>query len=63
MGLFGGWIAWLLWAFMGLLTGLRHPPPHDDITPLGTARTVIGWATVLLFFLIISPVPFYNPLR
>jgi membrane-associated protease RseP (regulator of RpoE activity) len=63
MGLFGAWIAWLVWAFMGLLTGLRHPPPHDDLTPLGPARTAIGLATVLLFFLIITPVPFYSPTR
>jgi len=61
MGLFGAWFAWLIWAFMGMLTGLRHPPPHDDLKPLGRTRTVIGIATLILFFLIITPSPFYRP--
>lgn len=59
MGFFGLWFAWLIWAFMGLLMGLRHPPPHDDITPLGWPRTVIGIATAIIFVLIFVPVPFY----
>ncbi len=61
LGLFGFWFAWLIWAFMGLLTGLRHPPPHDDLTPLGLTRTVIGTITMLLFLVMIVPVPFYAP--
>lgn len=61
MGLFGAWFAWLIWAFMGMLTGLRHPPPFDDLTPLGRARTIIGLVTVVLFALTIVPVPFYSP--
>ncbi|MBN1681170.1 MAG: site-2 protease family protein [Anaerolineae bacterium] len=60
LALTGGWIAWMVWAFMGLFTGLRHPPPHDDLTPLGRARTVIGLVTILVFFLVIVPVPFYR---
>ena len=46
---------------MGMLTGLRHPPPFDDLTPLGRARTIIGLVTVVLFALTIVPVPFYSP--
>ncbi len=61
LGFVGGVFMWLIWAFMGLLTGLRHPPPHDDMQPLGMARTVIGLATVAIFFLILAPVPFYAP--
>lgn len=61
MGLFGAWFAWLIWAFMGLFTGLRHPPPFDDITSLGRTRTIIGLATAALFALTIVPVPFYSP--
>ncbi|MBN1562689.1 MAG: site-2 protease family protein, partial [Anaerolineae bacterium] len=30
LGVFGMWFAWLIWAFMGMIMGLRHPPPHDD---------------------------------
>jgi membrane-associated protease RseP (regulator of RpoE activity) len=61
LGLFGAWFAWLIWAFMGLITGLRHPPPFDDLTPLGRVRTVVGLVTVVLFALTIVPVPFYSP--
>jgi Zn-dependent protease len=58
LGLLGAWFAWLIWAMLGLLTGLRHPPPHDDLTPLGRVRTVIGVITAILFLLIIVPTPF-----
>ncbi len=61
LGVFGFWFTWLIWAMMGLLTGLRHPPPHDDLTPLGWPRTLIGIATVILFTLIFVPIPFYAP--
>ncbi len=61
LGLQGFWIAWLLWAFMGLLTGLNHPPPHDDVLPLGRTRTLLGVATALLFALMFTPAPFYAP--
>jgi membrane-associated protease RseP (regulator of RpoE activity) len=61
LGITGAWFAWLIWAFMGLLTGLRHPPPFDDLSPLGRVRIVIGLVTAVLFCLIIVPVPFYAP--
>ena len=61
LGLFGFWFGWMIWAVMGLLTGLRHPPPHDDLLPLGVTRTVIGIGTAVLFALIFVPVPFYAP--
>ncbi len=51
------WPTWLIWAFLASLTGLRHPPPHDDITPLDLRRKVVGWLTVLVFALIIMPQP------
>lgn len=61
MGVTGTWFAWLIWAFMGLMTGLRHPPPHDDITPLGRRRVALGILTAIIFLLTIVPVPFYSP--
>jgi membrane-associated protease RseP (regulator of RpoE activity) len=61
LGLFGFWFAWLIWAFMGMLMGLRHPPPHDDLTPLGWPRALIGLGTAVLFVLIFVPIPFYAP--
>jgi Zn-dependent protease len=51
------WPTWLVWAFLAGLTGLRHPPPHDDITPLDFRRRALGWVTILIFLLIIVPQP------
>jgi len=51
------WPTWLIWAVLASLTGLRHPPPHDDITPLDLRRKLLGWLTILIFLLIIVPRP------
>jgi Zn-dependent protease len=49
---------WLLWAILVQVFGLRHPPPLDDLTPLDRKRRLIGWATIVIFFLIFTPLPF-----
>ncbi len=49
---------WLLWAILVQIFGLRHPPPLDDLTPLDRKRQIIGWATIAIFFLIFTPLPF-----
>ena len=52
------WPGWFLWAFLPMFTGLRHPPPLNDITALGPVRQAIGIMTWILFLLIFAPVPF-----
>ncbi len=49
---------WLLWAILANVFGLRHPPPLDDITPLDRKRKIIGFATIVIFVLIFTPIPF-----
>ena len=49
---------WILWAFLAQIFGLRHPPPLDDLTPLDRKRKIIGWATIVIFVLIFTPIPF-----
>lgn len=49
---------WLLWAVFVLFGGLHHPPPLNDITGLNRPRQIAGALTAVLFFLIITPVPF-----
>jgi hypothetical protein len=44
LGLF--YTGWLFFAILVLLLGLRHPPPLNDVSPLGGARYALG-ATVL----------------
>lgn len=51
------WPTWLIWAFLALLTGLQHPPPHDDVTPLDIRRRLLGWFTIAIFLLIVVPQP------
>jgi membrane-associated protease RseP (regulator of RpoE activity) len=63
IGLTQVWPIWLIWPIFALLTGLHHPPPHDDITPLGWPRLVLGYATFLLFFTMIVITPFYVATR
>ena len=49
---------WLIWAILVQIFGLRHPPPLDDLTPLDRKRQLIGWATIIIFVLIFTPLPF-----
>ena len=49
---------WFVWIFLAQIFGLRHPPPLDDITPLDRRRKLIGYATIVIFILIFTPIPF-----
>ena len=49
---------WLLWGLLVQLFGVMHPPPLDDITPLDPKRRALGIATLILFVLLIVPIPF-----
>jgi len=48
----------LIYGVLALLTGLRHPPPGNDITPLDWPRRLLGYGTIVLFFLIGTATPF-----
>ena len=52
---------WFFWAFFILIGGLRHPPPLNDLADIGLTRKLIGLMTVILFVLILIPVPFARP--
>ncbi|HET7087953.1 MAG TPA: site-2 protease family protein [Anaerolineae bacterium] len=49
---------WLLWAILVQMFGVMHPPPLDDITPLDARRRALGIFTMILFLLLIVPIPF-----
>src|SRR5260370_40559865 len=38
--------SFLFYGLLALLTGLRHPPPGNDITPLDVPRRILGYATI-----------------
>jgi membrane-associated protease RseP (regulator of RpoE activity) len=52
------WSGWYTWALFALLTGLAHPQPANDITPLDWGRKFAGLLTFGLFLLLITPRPF-----
>jgi Peptidase family M50 len=51
------WQGWLIWAFMVLLLGQRHPGPLDSVTKLDGRRKVLGAAAMVLFVLTFTPIP------
>jgi membrane-associated protease RseP (regulator of RpoE activity) len=52
------WPGWVLWFFLVLFLGLGHPSTLDVNTPLVGNRRLAAWATVLLFIITFTPVPF-----
>jgi membrane-associated protease RseP (regulator of RpoE activity) len=46
---------WFLWLFFILATGVGHPEPLNDITPLDGGRKVLGIGVLLLIFVLLSP--------
>jgi membrane-associated protease RseP (regulator of RpoE activity) len=53
-----GWPGWLVWGILGAMLGLRHPPVIDQSVPLNRRQRVIAWASVVIFVLTFTPVPF-----
>jgi membrane-associated protease RseP (regulator of RpoE activity) len=53
-----GWQGWFLWAALGGIIGLAHPPVADPQARLGKTRVWIGWAALAIFLLTFSPIPF-----
>lgn len=51
------WQGWWLWAALIYFLNRRHAELLDEITPLDSRRRVIALITILLFFLVITPVP------
>ena len=48
---------WILMALFVLLTGIYHPPPLNDRTPLDRKRVVLAVFVLLVFVLTFVPVP------
>jgi membrane-associated protease RseP (regulator of RpoE activity) len=51
---------WFVWgALIVFLVGFHHSPPVDDITPLSRGRRVTAIGSLVLFALLLPPVPIY----
>jgi membrane-associated protease RseP (regulator of RpoE activity) len=53
-----GYWSWMLMIVLLMLMGPVHPPTADDNVPLGTTRTILGWASLLFVPLGFTPMPF-----
>ncbi|MBI3243446.1 MAG: site-2 protease family protein [Chloroflexi bacterium] len=51
------WPGWWLWAALIYFLNRRHAELLDEITQLDTRRKLLAIATLILFFLVITPVP------
>ena len=56
MGFF--WSGWWLWAFLIFLLGRSHAEPLDQITQLGTRRKILAVVLLVVFMLVLTPVPY-----
>jgi membrane-associated protease RseP (regulator of RpoE activity) len=52
------WMGWGMWFLILLFLGVGHPATFDTDTPLIGSRRLAAWATILLFIVTFSPVPF-----
>jgi membrane-associated protease RseP (regulator of RpoE activity) len=52
------WQGWWLWAFLLLMTGIRHPVIRYDARAMGRTRKTLAWITIVIFFLTFVPIPF-----
>lgn len=53
------WYAgWLIFGFLILMLGVRHPPPLNDLSPLNAGRKLLGIAAVTVLILTFVPQPF-----
>ena len=53
-----GWAGWFVWAILGVLLGLWHPPILDKDFPLENKHRLVGWGSIALFILTFMPIPF-----
>ena len=53
-----GYWGWSLMILLLMLMGPIHPPTANDNVPLGTGRTILGWATLAFVPLGFTAVPF-----
>jgi len=51
------WPGWFLWAAMLFLLGRVYATPLDDLTPLTPGRKALAILGIVLFFLLLTPVP------
>jgi membrane-associated protease RseP (regulator of RpoE activity) len=52
------WSGWWLWAFLIFVLGRSHAEPLDQITQLDSSRKALAALMLVIFLLVLTPVPF-----
>lgn len=52
------WSGWWLWAALLFWLGRLNAQPMDQITELDPVRRTIAYAMIVVFILVLTPVPF-----
>lgn len=52
------YFGWIIFAFLILMIGVRHPPPLNDLTRLSVGRKLIGIGAVVVLLITFIPQPF-----
>ena len=58
LALVTGMTMWIVWVALLFFLGRRHAEPLDSVTPLDSRRRLIAIITLLIFFLVFTPIPF-----
>lgn len=56
--LFSGWAGWIIWAFLLVFMGTKHPPTIYEENDIGIKRKIIALITLLIFIGSFMPMPF-----
>lgn len=52
------WPGWILWALLVFFViGIGHPPPLNELAPLGASRTILAYVMIVVFVLLFMPTP------
>lgn len=51
------WLGWLIWAFLILILGTKHPPTFDETEPLTRGRKILAAVVLIIFVLSFIPDP------
>lgn len=51
------WVGWLVWAFLMMVIGYKHPPVVYPMIVLDERRRFIGWLCLFIFIITFTPMP------
>jgi len=51
------WEGWIIWAFLLVLIGYKHPPVVYPAIQLDRRRKLMGWVCLIIFILTFTPIP------